>query len=589
MTEAPPSSGAIPAALDDDSDDVAWALQTAAVQWNRGAFPDALVWLRRAVEAATDAGADARAWQLGMLADSLSNQIPAAGESPSEKPKPPVDDEDRLLDADEDDEEPAAPGSGAARLQIAPIAPSALPPKAAEIGIPAPPPRAPPTDKPRLPFVPPPPPPVHPAIAPPTLKSAALVSNAATDDTVEEVVTSAPEFDEAPTIPPSERALSAPEPATAPLPGLLGRQSEARDESGHVAVEAVEEVEEVEDAAVEVLSDEDVDYIEEAGEEGEAAAEAEPAAEAEAEAAPEAESEPTAEAEAEVVKAPPEEPAAEAVPAPEVVEREPAKPEPETAEPVEAGEPTIGGISLAQTQGLEDLPEESQRLLVSRVRMETLKAEEEVSDFAAALVLEGSALIMPAIADVSSARVAPGEVVFTRGTLGEGVLLRVVAEQDNTVIAVWEEEAWEQATSKSPWVADELRLVADRFQALAGVTMGAMGERLDQALRSMVTEKCEVRALLPSEILVAEGNPVGGLYVVGAGWIEVVQGPPDSQKVEAELGPGDFLFAPQVLSAGSAPATARAGKGGALVLFADRRAAHELMVSVPPLLELLAG
>jgi hypothetical protein len=33
----------------------------------------------------------------------------------------------------------------------------------------------------------------------------------------------------------------------------------------------------------------------------------------------------------------------------------------------------------------------------------------------------------------------------------------------------------------------------------------------------------------------------------------------------------------------------RAGKQGALVLVTDRMAAHELMVSVPPLLELLAG
>lgn len=37
----------IPLPLDDD--DVAWALQTAAVQWRRGAKPDAVLWLRRAV------------------------------------------------------------------------------------------------------------------------------------------------------------------------------------------------------------------------------------------------------------------------------------------------------------------------------------------------------------------------------------------------------------------------------------------------------------------------------------------------------------------------------------------------------------
>ena len=55
------------------------------------------------------------------------------------------------------------------------------------------------------------------------------------------------------------------------------------------------------------------------------------------------------------------------------------------------------------------------------------------------------------------------------------------------------------------------------------------------------------------------------------------------------LQPGDFVFPTTILMAGSAPTGARAGAAGALVMAADRHAAHELMVSVPPLLELLAG
>jgi hypothetical protein len=49
------------------------------------------------------------------------------------------------------------------------------------------------------------------------------------------------------------------------------------------------------------------------------------------------------------------------------------------------------------------------------------------------------------------------------------------------------------------------------------------------------------------------------------------------------------LFAEQILAAGGAPSTARAGKTGSLLLFAQRMTAHELLVSVPPLLEILAG
>jgi hypothetical protein len=89
-------------------------------------------------------------------------------------------------------------------------------------------------------------------------------------------------------------------------------------------------------------------------------------------------------------------------------------------------------------------------------------------------------------------------------------------------------------------------------------------------------------------VLVEKGKPVGGLFIVGAGRIELGV---DAARAgsEGELGPGDFLFAAQVLMGGSAPTAARAGASGALLMAADRHSAHELMVVVPPLLELLAG
>jgi hypothetical protein len=78
---------------------------------------------------------------------------------------------------------------------------------------------------------------------------------------------------------------------------------------------------------------------------------------------------------------------------------------------------------------------------------------------------------------------------------------------------------------------------------------------------------------------------VGGLFIVGAGRIELE----GAKSGTEQLGPGDFVFPTTILMAGSAPAVARAGASGALLMAADRHAAHELMVSVPPLLELLAG
>ena len=60
---APPT---FPEALDDDDDDVTWALQTAGVQWKRGAHADALEWLRRAAESAVDGGRAIRARPAGL-------------------------------------------------------------------------------------------------------------------------------------------------------------------------------------------------------------------------------------------------------------------------------------------------------------------------------------------------------------------------------------------------------------------------------------------------------------------------------------------------------------------------------------------
>ena len=45
----------IPLAKPTDSEDVAWGLQTASSLWKRGERSDAVAWLRRAAQAASDA------------------------------------------------------------------------------------------------------------------------------------------------------------------------------------------------------------------------------------------------------------------------------------------------------------------------------------------------------------------------------------------------------------------------------------------------------------------------------------------------------------------------------------------------------
>jgi hypothetical protein len=239
---------------------------------------------------------------------------------------------------------------------------------------------------------------------------------------------------------------------------------------------------------------------------------------------------------------------------------------------------------LAACRGLEDLPPETQAELAARARIEVLAPDQEVSGFGLALVTRGHVVVMPTIAEGACGYAGRGEPVFSQGTLSEGVPLRAVALAEGADVAVWRPEDFEHVLETCPWVADELRAVGDRFQALAGAAMGPLGDRLDDNMRAMLTDRCELRVLFGGDILIEQGKAPDGLYVVGAGKLEIVAG----GKVRQELGPGDLPFASSVLTHEKASGTVRAASTGALVLHADRMATHELIVSVPPLLELLS-
>src|SRR5688572_10446385 len=57
-------SSVFPRPAASDADDVVWTLQTAAVQWQRGLRADAIVWVRKAAETATQIGHSTRAEEL---------------------------------------------------------------------------------------------------------------------------------------------------------------------------------------------------------------------------------------------------------------------------------------------------------------------------------------------------------------------------------------------------------------------------------------------------------------------------------------------------------------------------------------------
>ncbi len=78
----------IPAPRDDDPEEVADKLSIAAAMWARGETGDALQWLRRAAESASDAEADLRALELAKAAAELANAPTSAAISGAGSNKP---------------------------------------------------------------------------------------------------------------------------------------------------------------------------------------------------------------------------------------------------------------------------------------------------------------------------------------------------------------------------------------------------------------------------------------------------------------------------------------------------------------------
>ncbi len=241
-------------------------------------------------------------------------------------------------------------------------------------------------------------------------------------------------------------------------------------------------------------------------------------------------------------------------------------------------------MDLTVVEALADLPDDARDAFAAAATRHTIQRDEEVSHFALALVLDGEVDVAATITDSPALRLQKNAILRSRGTMRDGVALRLIGATDHATVATWDDAAVADAFRTCPWVEDDLRAVADRVQTKVGVTMGPLGERFDMALREHMTDKLTVRHLAPGEVVVERGKPVP-LVIVGVGEIELL---PLSGKPTV-LRSGDFLLPEEIMSGGAASATARAGKSGALVLYGNRAVAQDLLMSFPPLLEIFSG
>jgi hypothetical protein len=243
-------------------------------------------------------------------------------------------------------------------------------------------------------------------------------------------------------------------------------------------------------------------------------------------------------------------------------------------------------VDLSGIDAFVDMPADLRERFARSARIVSVPCGEDCTDFALAVVIEGSFDVSSKTRSATARRLDKHGVACARGTIEHATPMRLTAVRDSGKLAIWDDLAAQELVRTCPWVDDDLRAGGDLLQASVGLAMGPLGQRLDPVLRAEVAAKLKLRALLPEEVLATRGRPVPGLFVVGAGELELEgqDGIPP-----ATIRAGEFLFPHEVLQAAPAPTTARAARGGALVLFAERGAAQELLVTCPPLLEIFAG
>jgi hypothetical protein len=588
----------IPPAVDSDSDDVAWALQTAATLVDRGEAQDALAWLRRAAQAAADVD-DARSLELAraaadfaetlaptMLVERLSVDVDvdmATMRSSYVSSSSEADPEDEVVTS-------APPLALLDRLRTL---------------------RAGSADSPDAPVAPPPVPP----IVEPTLSSEADVQGAS----------------EAP------RAI----PPAVPLPPVPHPPVHQQDVAGSASTTLdLDPTEPAEDASALVLSGavepSDDSLIELEPVSLDPASLARPVApkappppklrpppppvpspapvpppspsEAAAPTAPE----PPIPPEHEFVVPPPPPPAVErglrrrnpsrlpkpGTKPPPLRFDEPLVPEddsltlspparlvrPPTPPPPTVEVPEERKLDLSGADAFADMPDDTRVEFERQAALHDLHNDEEVSGFALAWVESGELAVMSLVSDIPAVCLEPGQVLRSRGTVDERVPLRLVCNSETARVATWSEDAVAVSFEALPWVEEDLRAEADRTHALIGVTLGPLGEAFGPALLEEITSRLQPRHFMEGETVVSKGEDLPGLLILGVGVLDVVDA---DGAVASSLDVGTILFPGSLLSMGDAPSTVRAGRGGAVVLMVERTAAQEMIMTFPPLLEQL--
>jgi hypothetical protein len=296
--------------------------------------------------------------------------------------------------------------------------------------------------------------------------------------------------------------------------------------------------------------------------------------------APEVESDPVAAAESTAA------PAASSTPAPPRSSAAPTSSGPNSSAPlVLTGDEPFGPLILDSVPAFADLPRDVRRKFANGGRVVELGIGDGTGDFALAYVHRGRVEITAVVHDTPVTTLERGAVLRSRASIEPCPAVRLVSSMENSLVVLWDDTSFSEAFQACTWVEDDLRRDATRPLALVGAITGALSDRLDERHLREVLASLELRVLAPNELLVEQGETVEGVALVGCGELRRVRSDHEPETFPT----GAFVLADEVLSASRAKGTVRAGEGGAAVFLLDRKKTQEIVMTYPPVLEILAG
>jgi hypothetical protein len=246
------------------------------------------------------------------------------------------------------------------------------------------------------------------------------------------------------------------------------------------------------------------------------------------------------------------------------------------------------GLDLSRFEALADVPDEERDKIVARGEVMSLLPDEEIDAPALVLVLHGEMEVR------AKGRASPLEVVaadqlrILHPVPPADAKLVVVGGRKGARILGLPSSAVDELRAAAPWVVQDLEPLSDDLHVVAGAIRGHIGKRLDDALLGAILTRADTMRLPAGATVVKQGELVRALVIVGAGSLSLRSSLGGEEKETGTIGQGDVLFPSELLQRTKAPSTVRAGGEGAVVLVATRAATEELMMTYPPLLDILS-